>query len=74
MGCTSCEYVCSDPASIENGLSKYKQYYVSPSSNSNRYQTLIENYWLRIIDNQTGVEKTYVLPGYRFEIAAWSPD
>jgi hypothetical protein len=41
---------------------------------SERYQALIENYWLRITDIETGAERIYVIPGYQIKTIAWSPD
>lgn len=73
-GCYRCDYVCSEPASIEGVSRAWRQAQASESPTPHRYQTLIESDWLRIIDTQTGNEKTYVMPGYRFKIVAWSPD
>jgi hypothetical protein len=39
-----------------------------------RHLANIENYWLQIVDIETGVETTYVVPGYRITAVAWSPD
>ncbi len=73
-GCYSCDYVCSDKASIEELPSEWQQAQATESPTPHRYQTLIENDWLRIVDTRTGNEKIYVIPGYRFKIVAWSPD
>ena len=40
---------------------------------ANRYEVSIENYWLRIIDTETGIEETLEVPGYHITNLAWSP-
>jgi hypothetical protein len=48
----------------------FRREYATPS----RYQVSIENYWLRVIDTETGSEKAFAIPGYRITNFAWSPE
>jgi hypothetical protein len=38
------------------------------------YLVKIENYWLRLIDIMTGIERAYVIPNYRITNVTWTPD
>jgi hypothetical protein len=68
--------LCTSPAEcpdIETAeLAEYS--YSQNRFQSERYQAMVENYWLRMVDTETGVQTTYVIPEYRIVTIAWSPD
>lgn len=44
------------------------------SSQPNRYQAVLEDKEIRIIDSQTGKQNVYIIPGYHIVLGTWSPD
>lgn len=66
--------LCASPEECPDIESAKLAPYLPDQFQSERYQAMIENYWLRLIDTKTGAQRTYVIPGYRITIIAWSPD
>ena len=66
--------LCASPEECPDIESAKLTPYLPDQFQSERYQAIIENYWLRLIDTKTGVQRTYVIPGYRITTIAWSPD
>lgn len=61
------------PSSV-NEVDSVAQEYSQDQRTSSHYQTSIENYWLRVVDIDTGNERAYVIPGYNITVIEWSPD
>ncbi len=66
--------ICNDQANCP-GSNKLRPIgsFSDQTFDSTRYQAQIENYWLRVFDSESGVARTYVIPGYRVTSIAWSP-
>ncbi len=66
--------ICPDRANCpgNNNLQPIESFY-GQTFDSAHYQAQIENYWLRVFDSETGMTRTYEIPGYRVASIAWSP-
>lgn len=67
---------CASPEACPNiDSAELTEYEYSPGKfQSERYQSIIENYWLRMVDIENGIQTTYLIPGYRIKTITWSPD
>jgi hypothetical protein len=70
LACNSQEDCPSSANEVGSAAQKHSQ----DQRTSSHYQTSIENYWLRVVDIDTGNERAYVIPGYNITVIEWSPD